>query len=336
MAGWQYVPPGGFFRDDLGFEGARPGMRRRMVSEHIYPQQPVYYPPPPIFVSQPDLHRSRSTGHRMPVPPIQINNVHEENPMRGRQPGVAPSPPQREASASRGRSRPREESPHRIWQRERDNEQLRAEVEAFRQEKERIKEETRIKEEIVLKKALEEQQKREEAERRRQIEKQAIEDFKWEEQARLDKEKLDRQRAEEQRKEIEKQAVLDFQRNQRDKAEREQAEKQRRDEEYMARVRKEFNLSDAQIARLRARDPANAQALEPKRKTFTKIARRHISLETLRFFELPYKLDDVRSAFFFSSSFNPLGPPPSLSFSVGGWLDTHILEILDDDPTLGG
>ncbi|KAI9782655.1 MAG: hypothetical protein M1816_001726 [Peltula sp. TS41687] len=61
-------------------------------------------------------------------------------------------------------------------------------------------------------------------------------------------------------------------------------------DEYKQRLKSDFGLSNAQVDKLV--DKENTAAPVPKRTTWTKIARRHISLETLRFYDLPYKLDD--------------------------------------------
>ena len=329
MAGWQYIP-----RDDpVAFEGARAGYR------YGYGQQPMYYPPPP-FDQGPAVQFPRATGQqRMPIgpqqPPILINNINgEDNPIRGRQLGPGYPSPERKGSASRGRSRPREESSHRIWQQDQDNKQLRIELEAYRREKQRIEDERRITDEFALrkaqeeqrareeedrrrriekqatdeilaKKAREEQRAREEEERRQQIEKRAIEDYQQKERARILKERIDREEAEKRRRELEVQAVLDYQRREREKLEREKAEKQQREEEFKARVKRDLKLSDEELAKLRDRDHTNVRIIDQKRKTYTKIARKHISIETLRAFSLPYKLDDVRPSvpsFGFSAS----------------------------------
>ncbi len=304
-------------------DAPRPRFRRRMVSENFYGGIPYQQPVHALAPWEDDLalHRSRSTGHGIPAhhappPPINITNhiQQEEMPVvRGRELainhayhhhcGEASGGRSRSAHRSRSRRREHDESPHRTWQQERDNEQMRLELEAYKREKERIEEAKRVEAELLLKKAREEQKQREEEDRRKRIEEQAIADFQQKEQARLLKERLDKEKAEKEREEIEKKAILDWQMKEREKKDKEKEEQLKREEEYKNRLKKDFNLTDSQVAKVLARDQAQENtALDTKRKTYTKIARKHISIETLRAYDLPYKLDDVCLPF----NFEPL------------------------------
>ena len=106
------------------------------------------------------------------------------------------------------------------------------------------------------------------------------------------------------RKLIEEGAVLEWQQKERERFEEEKREKEKQEKEkqekekqgkekpeleYKERLRKDFGLTETQGAK------EIDDALDLQRATHTKIARRHISLETLRVYDLPYRLDDVSS-----------------------------------------
>lgn len=310
MAGYSYYPPGVYPREEppVVLEAARPRYRRRLVSENYMGGPPYYQPGPGLYYPDDDLalHRSRSSGGRMPAtlgtPPVVINNVNQEELLaRGRPVSVAGNHYyEREGSRYRDDARhatAADLTPYTSWEREKEKEQMQRELEAFKREKERQADEDRVKTEMLMKVARDAQKKREEEERRKDIEKKAIADWEQKERARIDKEKRDKEEEETRRKAIEAQAVLDWQRKEREKADKEKEEKAKREEEYKDRLKKDFGLTDAQVKKVLSREKENASgsstALDTKRKTYTKIARKHISLETLRAFDLPYKLDDV-------------------------------------------
>ena len=154
-----------------------------------------------------------------------------------------------------------ESPPHRhrdsspgYWQ----NEQLRKEVEDLRRDKERKDEEERIKKDMLMKIALKEKRDREEQDRAKVIGKQAVADFKRKEAEEKEKKRL----AEE-----------------------------KNEEEYRKRLQRDLGLSETQVSRIVKTD--HDKAIDLRRTTHTRIARRHISIETLRAFGLPFKLDDV-------------------------------------------
>ena len=276
-AGWQWVPPRGFARADepVVLEAARPGrFRRRMVSDDFARQPPFYHQPGGFLIPDDGLgmQRSRSIGHRAPPahPPVVINNfAQEEVPGRGRPISVAddfmdiddsPFSPRRFREHSRPRGRAatsREPSPFQ-WQHEMETEQIKKELEVYKKKEERKAEEERIKNELLLQRAKEEQKKRDD---------------------------------EAKRKIIEEQAVVEWQRKERERIEKEKQEKEKRELEYKDRLQKDFGLTETQVAKVVTKE--NNTALDLRRTTHTKIARRHISLETLRVYDLPYQLDDV-------------------------------------------
>lgn len=169
-------------------------------------------------------------------------------------------------------------------QKEREEEQERLKRELMsaheREKREREAEEERIKNEIMLK---EEKKKRE-----RKAEEERIKNEIMIEQAKKEAKKKEE---EEQMKAIREQAILDWQRKEREKTEKEKQEQEKRDAEYKERLKRDFGLSETQVANIIKRD--NDNAVDLRRVTFTKISKRHVSIETLKAYNLPYKEDDV-------------------------------------------
>ena len=247
--------------------------RRRMVSDD-YSRAPLFYNTQAgLMMPEPGggLHRSRSTGHRATgaaaVPNIYNAVIHEEEGPRGRRPvsyvdderwDHLEHSPFREHSRHRVQAISRDPSPFYNWQSELEREQMRKELEQLRKEKTREEEEDRIKKEMMLEMALKEKKAREE---------------------------------EAKRKEIEKQAIVEFKRKELEEKEKKKKEEEKREKEYRERLQKDLGLSETQVSRIVKNDSQNAVDL--KRTTYTKIARRHVSIETLRVYGMPFKVDDV-------------------------------------------
>ena len=215
-----------------------------------------------------DMYRSHSTSHGCPAaaPALAVvSHVTDDDSRfrfqnggqhRGRSPSCHGNGHHDDRRGSWHESPPhrhRDSSPG-YWQ----NEQLRKEVEDLRRDKERKEEEERIKKDMLMKIALKEKKEREEQDRAKVIGKQAVADFK--------------------RKEAEEK-------------EKKRVAEEKNEEEYRRRLQRDLGLSETQISRIVKTDLD--KAIDLRRTTHTKIARRHISIETLRAFGLPFKLDDV-------------------------------------------
>ncbi|KAI9840696.1 MAG: hypothetical protein M1837_001372 [Sclerophora amabilis] len=311
MDPWGYVdaPPHRVYASAHDPAGRPARLRRRQISED-YPPSPTYAPShgPYLVPESHGLHRSRSTGHRASVghPPIVTQHVlAEDMPRRGRPLSVAEDyyrhehSPVSPLSVYREHSRPRprastsrDPSPYLAWQHEVENETLRRQLEevtrAQEKAKEKAAEEQRI-QDAVLREQLEAMKKaREKAaeEKRMADEKQRIKDLLIREEFEAAEKK---KRDEEERKKFEQRAVEEWQRREKDRAAKEKKDKEQKEEEYKARLKQDLGLSDMQIAKIVQKDAE--VAVDLSRTTFTKISRKHISIETLRAHGLPFQLD---------------------------------------------
>ena len=137
----------------------------------------------------------------------------------------------------------------------------RKELEAYKAEKERAEEEKRIKKEIEL--------------------------------ARLREER----RTEEEKAKIKKQseaAIEKYKKEQAEKEAKEKKEKEEREKEYQHRFEDEMRKSgmdERQIALVLKKD----KGVDPNRPTYTKLSRRHLSIETLNRYRIDYEIDEVSS-----------------------------------------
>jgi len=128
----------------------------------------------------------------------------------------------------------------------------------------------RIKKELELKKLKEDKRKKEEDARAEAERKEAIEKYKVEEAKRVEKEKK---------------------------------EKEEREKEYKLRLEEDLRKSgmdETQIAVVLKKEGAKKpqQALEPARPTYTRMSRRHLSIETLNVHRIEYEFDVVRNSIF--------------------------------------
>lgn len=139
-------------------------------------------------------------------------------------------------------------------------EKAKKELAAFKHEKEREAEERRIKEELELKRLKEEKKKAEEKERAKKEAEKAVEEFKI--------------------KEAEKRAE-------------EKKEKEEREKEYARRLEEDLRKSgidERQIALITKKK----EPIDPNRPTYTRMSRKHLSIETLRAHRIDYEFDQVR------------------------------------------
>ncbi|KAH0545009.1 hypothetical protein FGG08_000935 [Glutinoglossum americanum] len=260
--------------------GARPV--RRMAGDSY--SRRLYYSGTGNYLSPEysGLHRSRSTGPRPGLPPpapVVINvkaDEHRGRPMslydedysyddRDRSPTVS--------SYSRGRSprryhthsRPpsvsyshsRDHSPCRTHDDTAEVELMRERLKKYEEDKRLEEEQKRIKDELLLKAAKEAEAKRKEDLRQKEIKEKAIEEFKKKEQERVAKEKK---------------------------------EKEEREKEYQERYRKDLEklgFTNRDVGMVVGRG-----GVDLSKTTYTKMARRHISIETLRVYGVHWQFDE--------------------------------------------
>ncbi|KAI9804355.1 MAG: hypothetical protein M1833_007162 [Piccolia ochrophora] len=242
------------------------------------------------------LHRSRSTGYRRPHTPgtpVVINNhiAGEELPIRGRQrlsvderDSPPPSPYREHARRARAATS-RSPSPYLMWQQDMENQKMKQEIEDLRRKKEEEAQAERLKRDFLLNQAKEDVKKRQEEERRKEEKKRAVEEWKKEEEERKRKEK-----------EAQERAVEAWKRKEEERKQKEKAEAEKREEEYKERLKRDLGLTENQVMQIvkkdKDKDKTGLQTADNRPTTYTKISRKHISIETLRAFALPFKLDD--------------------------------------------
>ncbi|KAI9677096.1 MAG: hypothetical protein M1817_006935 [Caeruleum heppii] len=278
MGSWAYVDPSmdsmyvnpahhhqAYEAPPVILPATRPGRyRQRLVTDDYVAPMRYDYHGSLLVPEAGAMRRSRSTGHRMSMPPmappapVVINNVvndeHADGPGYMFEAERQPRPLSRHqhySPPSRG------QSPYYMAHQDFENDKLRKEVELLRLDKEKEKEAARLKKEMELEIALKEKKKREE---------------------------------EAQRKEIEKQAVVNFQRLQLEKAAKKKKQEEEREADYKERVKRDLGISEHQLSKIVKNSSENA--LDLRRNTYTKISRRHVSIESLRVYGLPWKYDD--------------------------------------------
>jgi hypothetical protein len=139
-------------------------------------------------------------------------------------------------------------------------ERAKKELEAYKLEKEREAEEKRIKKEMELKRLVEEKKAEEEKERLKKESEKAIEKYKAE---------------------------------QAEKAAKEKKEKEEREKEYQHRLEDDLRKSgmdERQISVVLKKD----KGVDPNRPTYTRMSRKHLSIETLNRYRIDYEWDQVR------------------------------------------
>jgi hypothetical protein len=140
-------------------------------------------------------------------------------------------------------------------------ERTKKELEAYKLEKEREAEEKRIKKEMELKRLIEEKKAEEEKERLKKESEKAIAKYKAEEA---------------------------------EKAAKEKKEKEEREKEYQHRLEDDLRksgMSEQQIAVVLKKD----KGVDPNRPTYTRMSRKHLSIETLNRYRIDYEWDQVRT-----------------------------------------
>ncbi|KAN0117620.1 hypothetical protein V8E51_003597 [Hyaloscypha variabilis] len=136
-------------------------------------------------------------------------------------------------------------------------ERTKKELEAYKLEKEREAEEKRIKKEMELKRLVEEKKAEEEKERLKKESEKAIAKYKAEEA---------------------------------EKAAKEKKEKEEREKEYQHRLEEDLRksgMSEQQISVVLKKD----KGVDPNRPTYTRMSRKHLSIETLNRYRIDYEWD---------------------------------------------
>lgn len=114
------------------------------------------------------------------------------------------------------------------------------------------------------------------------------------EQAKEEQKKKDQAKKEE---ELKKKAIEEWQAKEKERAEAEKKAKAKADEEYAERLRKDLatmGISDKQITTIVNRDQ-NPPAVDLGKTTWIKVHRKHLSVETLDTYQLPWEWDMVSS-----------------------------------------
>lgn len=229
--------------------------------DHRRPTRPVYYTHGSSYLvpehSGGRPHRSNSAHRPTPPPaaPVIINNNYYDDDDDDDRRYLQLARPIR--SRSRSRSRP---SSFASSAQDYELEKTRAELDKFKMEAQREKEKERLKKELELKKLKEEKAAKEEAARAKKEAEEAVEKFKIEEAKKKEKEKK---------------------------------EKEEREKEYKHRLEDDLRKSgmdERQIAVILKKE----QAVDTNRPTYTRMSRRHLSIETLNRYRIDYEFDVVR------------------------------------------
>ena len=114
----------------------------------------------------------------------------------------------------------------------------------------------------------------------------------------LELERLRKEREEEEEKKRAKkeadEAVEKWKRKEAERIEKEKKEKEEREKEYQRRLEDDLRkagMDDRQIAVVTKKE----KAIDPNRPTFTRMSRRHLSIETLNAYKIDYEFDVVSS-----------------------------------------
>jgi hypothetical protein len=233
-----------------------------------------------IATSHREHSRSRSRDRRAPSPqPIIINNRVENrqddyDDDRDDRRYMQVAAPVRRRSVSRQRDPrydyddrgPRRESGY-MSREDYELERTRKELERYKLEKQREEDEKTMKKEMELKRLREEKRAEEEKKAKKEAEERAVKEWKAKEA---------------------------------EKKEKERKEKEQRDKEYKERLEDDLRRSgmdDRQIALVLKKDKDKKDGAAVDRPTFTRMARRYLSIETLNYFRIDYQLDQVSQSF---------------------------------------
>lgn len=174
-------------------------------------------------------------------------------------------------------------------------EKTRRELEQYKMEKDRQKKEEKVKKQIAAtKEDIEFEKTRRELQEYKAAKEKAAEEARVKKElewARLREEK----QAEEERKRLKKEAdaaIEKYKTEQAEKAANEKKEKEAKEKEYRARLEEDLRKSgmdERQIAAVLKKE----KAVDPKRPTYTRMSRRHLSIETLTRYRIDYEFDQA-------------------------------------------
>ena len=156
-------------------------------------------------------------------------------------------------------------------------EKTRQELEWFKLKAGREEEAKRLKRELELEKLRAEHEEEQEKRRSKMEAEEAVEKWKRDEVKRKEREKKE-----------EEEAIERYHRKQ----EKEKKEKEEREKEYQHRLEDDMRKAgygDTAIAAVMKKD----KAIDPNRPTFTRMSRRHLSIETLNAYRIDYEFDVV-------------------------------------------
>ena len=295
---------------DIRIHRGRASPQPVIYPEHRRPARPVYYHHGSSYLepqySSGNLHRSRSTGHRQspPPPPVIINKIYneeryEDEDDRSAYLQLAPRPRARSRSRSRAPSftsssrhssrdeyeleKARKEYELEKTRKEYELEKTRKELEHFKLKADREDEAKRLKKELELERLRKEREEEEEKRRAKKEADEAVEKWKRKEAERIQREKRE-----------EEEAIEKYKRKEAERVEKEKKEKEEREKEYQHRLEDDLRkagMDDRQIAVVTKKE----KAIDPNRPTFTRMSRRHLSIETLNAYKIDYEFDVVNS-----------------------------------------
>jgi hypothetical protein len=263
-----------------------PEHRHRPVARPVYYQHGSSYLVPEVSGG---LHRSRSTDHRVSPPPqpviinnrIYNDNYEDEVIEDDRYLALAPSVRSRPRSRSRPSSFVSSREDYEL-------ERTRKELEQYKLASEREQEEKRIKKEMELNRLREDKRAEEEKRRMRREAEEAVEIFKIKEAEKAAKEREEKIRM---KKEAEE-AVEIFKIKEAEKAAKEKEEKEEREKEYQRRLEEDLRKSGMDERQIAVVTQKN-KAVDPNRPTYTRMSRKHLSIETLNRYRIDYEWDTV-------------------------------------------
>ncbi|KAH7136653.1 hypothetical protein EDB81DRAFT_844616 [Dactylonectria macrodidyma] len=170
----------------------------------------------------------------------------------------------------------------------------------------RAEEEKRLKKEMELKRLREEDEANEEKDRREKEAKDAVEQYKQAERDRILKQK----KYEEEKEKEAKKAVERYKQEERDRILKEKEEKEAADKEYQRRLEEDLRrsgLDDRAIAAILKKEKIKKETSAPEparvvpvaqvppapvaRPTYTRMSRKHLSIETLRSYQVDFDFD---------------------------------------------
>ena len=274
---------------DIRIHRGRASPQPVIYSEHRRPARPVYYQHGSSYLEpqySTSLHRSRSSGHRQSPPPqpVIINKIYNDERYddeviddRGSYLQLVTRPRTR----SRSRSRPMSfgSSSRHSSRDDYELDKTRRELERFKLKVEREEEAKRLKRELELEKLRKEHETEEEKRRSTREAEEAVEKWKRDEVKRKEREKKE-----------EEEAIERFKRKQ----EKEKEEKDAREKEYQHRLEDDLRKAGYD-ERAIAVVTKKGKAIDPNRPTFTRMSRKHLSIETLNTYKIDYEFDVVSS-----------------------------------------